>query len=108
MFIAHWWQGRTQRGGFCFNTIAFWAIFYIVCSLLGASGSPSLLFVVSLMLVLAVALQCARRLHDLGRSSWWLLAVLVPVAGPLWLVWQLAFKQGQSHTNRWGDRPGRY
>jgi hypothetical protein len=29
----------------------------------------------------------------------------VPVAGALWLVWQIALKRGVADTNRWGGDP---
>ena len=29
-----------------------------------------------------------RRLHDRALSAWWLLVVMIPVAGALWLWWQ--------------------
>lgn len=35
----------------------------------------------------------ARRLHDIGRSGWWLLIGLVPILGTLVLIW-------------WFTRPG--
>lgn len=108
MRIADWWQGRVQRTPFWLNTIALWAIFFMVCGRLQAQWLSVFGILAVLVLMAAWGAQCARRLHDTGCSSWWLLLALVPVMGPCWLVWQLGFKQGQSHTNRWGDRPGRY
>lgn len=29
----------------------------------------------------------SRRLHDIGRSAWWLLLILVPIIGTLVLIW---------------------
>lgn len=108
MHIAHWWQGRVRRTPFWLNTVALWAIFFIVCSRLDAAAPSFVAVLMALAFMAAWVLQCARRLHDLGLSSWWLWVALVPVLGPCWLLWQLGVKQGQSHTNRWGDRPGRY
>ena len=107
MYIVRWWQGRASRAGFVFNTVAAGALFFMLCSRLGALGIEPLAWVLSALLSFVVLGQCARRLHDLGLSSWCLLALLVPVAGVVWLFSLLAFTRGQLHNNRWGVPPGR-
>lgn len=45
-----------------------------------------------------------RRLHDIGRSGWWLLIVLLPLIG--WLIalyW--AVQEGEPHDNIYGANP---
>ncbi len=45
-----------------------------------------------------------RRLHDIDRSGWWLLLVLVPIIGWLvLLIWECT--DGTSGTNRFGPDP---
>ena len=45
-----------------------------------------------------------RRLHDIGKSGWWYLILLVPIAGPIiMLIW--ACKDSQPETNQWGPCP---
>jgi uncharacterized membrane protein YhaH (DUF805 family) len=44
-----------------------------------------------------------RRLHDIGRSGWWLLLCLVPFGGLLILVW--SFFGSEAGSNRFGDDP---
>jgi len=34
----------------------------------------------------------ARRLHDVGKSTWWLLITLIPIIGYIWLIVLLASK----------------
>lgn len=46
----------------------------------------------------------ARRLHDVGRSAWWLLLGLIPVAGWLSLLWWFGCYSQQS-LNRHGKPP---
>lgn len=79
-----------------------------------AFSAPSLLFMV-------------RRLHDIGKSGWWALAitfgpivpmlalmpfapmtVLIPLVVLLSLVWTiwLGAIPGEPHENRWGPAPG--
>jgi uncharacterized membrane protein YhaH (DUF805 family) len=45
-----------------------------------------------------------RRLHDTGRSGWWLLIVLVPVIGIIALIVFFAQK-GEAGENKYGPDP---
>jgi uncharacterized membrane protein YhaH (DUF805 family) len=47
----------------------------------------------------------ARRLHDTGRSAWWLLVFAVPVIGALWLAWIAVFQRGVQGENKFGPDP---
>lgn len=42
-----------------------------------------------------------RRLHDLGKSGWWYLIVLVPVVGPIALLVMFCLK-GEPKANAYG------
>lgn len=45
----------------------------------------------------------AKRLHDVGRSAWHILLVLIPIIGPLWVYGHLSLARGVPGTNRYGD-----
>lgn len=45
-----------------------------------------------------------RRLHDTGRSGWWILIALVPIIGGIWLL-VLMFLDSQKESNQWGASP---
>ncbi len=45
-----------------------------------------------------------RRLHDIGKSGWMFLIVLIPLLGPIWLLVLLA-TDSQQGTNKWGHNP---
>lgn len=45
-----------------------------------------------------------RRLHDIGKSGWWLLIVFVPIIGGIWLL-ILLVTPGQSGSNSYGADP---
>jgi uncharacterized membrane protein YhaH (DUF805 family) len=45
----------------------------------------------------------ARRLHDTGRSGWWLLIGLIPVIG--WIVLIVFFVQDSQPDNQYGPNP---
>lgn len=65
------------------------------------SGVSGLLIVVGLWPLIAVAV---RRMHDGGRSAWWLLIGLVPIAGLAVHLWMLTGSKG---LNRWGPPAAR-
>ena len=50
---------------------------------------------------LAVAL---RRLHDIGKSGWWILIALVPLIGAIWLL-VLYVRDSQPGENQYGPNP---
>ena len=45
-----------------------------------------------------------RRLHDINRSSWWVLIALIPIIGGFWLIVLCCFK-GNHGENRFGEDP---
>jgi uncharacterized membrane protein YhaH (DUF805 family) len=79
---------------FCsaFGMLAEWAV--------GSAGASLFAFI----FVWCGAAVSAQRLHDRGLSSWWLMMLLVPVFGPLWLVWQL-LRTGDAGANGHGHNP---
>ncbi len=46
----------------------------------------------------------ARRLHDTNRSAWWLVLILLPVVGWIWLF-VLTLLDSHPDTNEWGPNP---
>ena len=56
----------------------------------------------ALALVLPALAVGARRLHDTGRSGWWLLLMLVPVIGGLFLLYW-AVLPSQPSANAFGE-----
>lgn len=49
----------------------------------------------------------ARRLHDIGRSAWWVLIVFLPLIGGLILLYWLIC-DSQPGANKWGENPKGY
>ncbi len=46
----------------------------------------------------------ARRLHDIGKSAWWLLLSLIPIIGSIWLL-VLFILRGDEGANEYGPDP---
>lgn len=68
-------------------------------------GLPNVLNgLTSLALLLPGLAYAARRLHDTGKSGWFLLLVFIPVLGWIFLIFLLA-QPGQLESNEWGSPP---
>lgn len=58
----------------------------------------------SLAILLPAIGVTVRRLHDTGRTGWWLLIGLIPLIGALVLLYFLV-SNGEEQTNRFGTNP---
>jgi uncharacterized membrane protein YhaH (DUF805 family) len=97
--------GRASRGQFWLQSLVIWLALYGLAAALGMLLSGVLVWLVNGAALLALVMLCIRRLHDRNYAGWWVLVVLIPVLGALWLVWQLALRRGVAHDNRWGADP---
>ena len=59
-------------------------------------------YIYSLALLVPGVAIGVRRLHDIGKSGWWLLISLIPFIGTIWLIILLA-KKGDQGTNAYGE-----
>ena len=103
-------SGRARRAEYWYFVLFYLLISLGICLLewvVGLSGDDrrgplSLLFDLGLFLPsLAVGV---RRLHDIGRSGWWLLIGLVPIVGWLVLLYFLV-TEGDRGPNAYGPDP---
>ena len=46
-----------------------------------------------------------KRWHDRQKSGWMVLVLLIPIAGPLWVLVEQGFLKGTSGSNRYGEDP---
>ncbi|MEA2025478.1 MAG: DUF805 domain-containing protein [Chloroflexota bacterium] len=78
-----------------------------------AIGATALLFdstgyIVASVVALAIFLPnlavTVRRLHDTGRSGWWLLIVFIPFVGGL-ILFVFLLLDSRSESNSWGAPP---
>lgn len=92
-------NGRARREEFWY----FYLAYVIITAIAGLISSwlSSIAGVVFLVPNLAVA---ARRLHDTGRSGWFLLLGLIPLVGTIILIVFFA-QEGKPESNKWGTNP---
>ena len=46
-----------------------------------------------------------KRCHDRGKSGWWSLISLIPLAGFIWVIIDLGVMEGDEGPNQWGPNP---
>jgi len=103
-------SGRSRRK----ELWMFWLVNLVICMALGfiegiigifRGQSVSVLATLYSMFVLIPGLAVgARRLHDIGRSGWWLVLGLIPILGAIVLL--IFFVQdSQAGENRFGPDP---
>ena len=107
-------SGRARRKEYwmfvLFNVIAS-IILSILDKILGldfGSGSTSssgwLSTIYSLAVLLPTIGVAIRRMHDTGRSGWWILINLIPCIGWIWFI-VLAAQEGNAGDNQYGPDP---
>ena len=92
--------GRASR-----SEVWWFYLFQFVVLLITGMVSYTLYGLAALALLLPSLSAGARRLHDIGKTGWWLLISLIPLIG--WLVALYFLVQPTSpETNQWGPPPG--
>ena len=97
-------NGRARRTEYWVYFLVYLGIVIVASVLDLALNSQLLGSLVALVHLVPTITVGVRRLHDIGRSGWWLLIVLVPLIG--WLIalyW--ATKAGDAHDNAYGADP---
>ena len=100
-------EGRASRSEFWY--------FYLFCVLLNLVAaildglisnfhSDPASIIVSIAILVPFIAVAARRLHDLDKSGWWQLLLLIPLIGYLILIVWWATK-GTERRNRFGEDP---
>lgn len=98
-------SGRAPRSEYWWFYL-FFMIAYVVLFALGAvigSVAGIILLVFALGSLIPSIAVGVRRLHDVGKSGWWLLIALVPIAGLLLLWWFI--QPSQPGNNQYGANP---
>ena len=104
-------RGRARRKEYwyfvLFNTIII-TVLGLISILIGTGDSAGIFTVLSWLYSLAVLLPSLgvsiRRLHDTGRSGWWLFIGLIPLIGTIILLIYMV-SDSQAGTNQYGPSP---
>ena len=92
-------RGRSRRSEY------WWATLFValVNRILQAVEIPVLLYLWAIVVLIFSTALVIRRLHDVGKSGWWYLFVLLPVIG--WVVLLVQYCKDSGPDNRWGPNP---
>ena len=71
--------------------------------ILGLLLADGLMGIVSALLFVPSVCVGVRRLHDIGRSGWWILLSCAPIAH--WVIFVFALMPSQPTANEYGDNP---
>lgn len=95
--------GRARRTEFWMFALANFLIGIILGIIAYITGSGILSSLYSLFVFVPNIAVSVRRLHDIGKSGWWHLIVLIPIVN-LWLL-VLWCKDSQPGGNEYGPNP---
>jgi uncharacterized membrane protein YhaH (DUF805 family) len=88
-------DGRAKKSEFW-----WWVLFVILLSAAGQILGESVYALVVLVTLLPYLAVTSRRLHDINRSGWWQLIVLIPLIG--WIVLIYWCVQDSTGPNNYG------
>ena len=92
-------KGRARRREFW-----YFELFCVLLSVVLSLFSDSLATLAMLFTFIPNLAVSVRRLHDIGRSGWWMLLVFIPIIGILWLLFW-ATQEGTTDSNQYGESP---
>jgi uncharacterized membrane protein YhaH (DUF805 family) len=98
--------GRLGRAGFWLRNAVGLPICLFLCIGADSSVGPAAGVAAAALTTLLLVSTWGRRLHDRGRSAWWLLLTAVPVVGALALIVDCALLGPRESAQRFGARPG--
>lgn len=104
-------SGRARRKEYWFFVlfnIIFSIAFTVIDGVTGTLDPTMGMGLLSLLYSLAVLIPSisvtVRRLHDIGRSGWWLLIILIPLLGAIILL-VFMFLDSKPEENQYGANP---
>ncbi len=97
-------SGRARRKEYWMFAL-FNLIIALILLVVGTVIHTQLLYYIYVLLVLIPSLAVAvRRLHDIGQSGWWFLIAIVPLIGPIILLF-LFIRDSDPGENKYGPNP---
>ncbi len=97
-------SGRARRSEYWYYVLFNILVSIVAMIVGGLIRFPLLSTLISLALLLPSLAVSVRRLHDTGRTGWWLLIGLVPVVGVIVLI-VFAVQDSQPGNNQYGPNP---
>ena len=97
-------SGRARRKEYWMFALVYF-ILALICAFIDETLGISILSTVFVLALIVPSIAVGvRRLHDVGKSGWWLLGGLIPIIGTIYILY-LMIKDGQPEANQWGTNP---
>jgi len=74
-------RGRTSRKAYW-----YFVLYHIIITIILSLISHDLANLYGIIVLIPGFAATVRRLHDAGKSGWWVLISLIPVIGTIWLI----------------------
>ncbi|OGX13773.1 MAG: hypothetical protein A2351_00685 [Omnitrophica bacterium RIFOXYB12_FULL_50_7] len=98
-------SGRARRTEYWMFFLFNFVIAFVLGFIEGIFKGPGVLFWLYSLAILVPGIAVAiRRLHDTGRSGWWILISLIPVIGTIVFIVFMA-QDSQPNENQYGPNP---
>lgn len=100
-------KDRSARYEFWYWTLFSFVLNFIASLVDGslvAGGSGLASSIVSLGLLIPGIAVAVRRMHDIGRTGWWVLINFIPILGNAVFIY-FAVQPSEPHFNRFGENP---
>lgn len=98
-------DGRSSRSEYWWYALAIFILSFVINLIFGQSNAGMIVSgIVSLALLLPGLGLAVRRLHDIGKSGWWIFINLIPLVGwIIFIVWMA--KESEMTPNQYGPVP---
>ncbi len=98
-------SGRARRQEYWMFVLFNFIISFVLGFVEGLAGGPGIIANIYALAVLIPSLAVSvRRLHDVGKSGWFLLISLIPIVGAIWLL-VLVCSDSEAGENQYGSSP---
>jgi uncharacterized membrane protein YhaH (DUF805 family) len=96
-------SGRSSRAAYWWYAL-FQVLALLVAAILDAALKTWVLYALVVLALFLPSLAVGiRRLHDVGRSGWWLLIGIIPIIGAIVLI--VFYVRASDPPNEWGQGP---
>lgn len=105
-FLLLTFKGRIDRQTYWLASLFMWSNFYIFYKVFGFIGGEKLTLPFIPLMLWGISAVSTKRFHDRGKSGLNMLWIFVPVAGLIYIFYQLALRRGEKGANIYGEVPG--
>lgn len=98
-------DGRARRKEYWMFTLINGIIYLLLALLMNVADALSIIFLLYYLGVLIPSIAVTiRRLHDIGKSGWWILISFIPIVGGI-ILFIFTLLDSQMESNQFGANP---